>query len=103
MSSEPIDPESEDESDSVFLEGEEIDLSKIRGALDDLRARTERTRPVSRTGIVRAVLPQLEAALKAGADYATVLGVLKEHGVEMTQASFETILMRARKQAKGLK
>lgn len=102
MSIDPVDPVDPDsDSDSVYVNGEEIDLSKIRGALDELREKNARTRPASLTGVVRAVLPELEAALQSGADYATVLAVLQNHGVSLTAASFETILARVRKEQRG--
>lgn len=52
----------------------------------------------SKAGQLRRVLPDLEAALAAGATYAALLETLKEHGLVMTVGTFKVTLSRLRAQ-----
>jgi hypothetical protein len=92
----PIDDE--DADDSVTLDGVQVDLSRLRDELQGVRIAAEAQRPTSRIGVVRAVWDEIEAALDAGADYASVLAVLQSNGVNLTTSSFETVVGRVRKE-----
>ncbi|MEJ7806874.1 MAG: hypothetical protein WKG03_13260 [Telluria sp.] len=50
----------------------------------------------SKAARLRAVLPEVEAALAAGTSRARVLETLHAHGLEMTHAVFNTTLRRLR-------
>ncbi len=52
----------------------------------------------SKAGQLRRVLPDLEAALAAGATYAALLETLREHGLVMTLGTFKVTLSRLRAQ-----
>ena len=52
----------------------------------------------SQAGQLRRVLPDLEAALAAGATYTALLETLREHGLVMTIGTFKVTLSRLRAQ-----
>ena len=52
----------------------------------------------SKAGQLRRVLPDIEAALAAGATHAVLLETLKEHGLVMTPGTFKVTLSRLRAQ-----
>lgn len=68
-----------------------------KGISERLRSLASDDKKRSKAARLRDVIDDVEAALAAGVPRATVIEELKNHGLEMSLASFETALKRIRK------
>ena len=77
-----------------------MDKEKVSAALQDLAAEYANI-PRSETARLREVLDDVEAALTAGASHTAVLATLHAHGFTLTPTSFESTLVRLRRERRG--
>lgn len=71
----------------------------LKAATESLAALAATGQPRSKTAWLRRVMGQVEAAFAAGFTHATVLESLNQHGLNMTQGTFEVTIRRLRAQA----
>jgi hypothetical protein len=67
--------------------------------VNDLRAMTA-SRPVTKSGQVRWLLPEIEAAVRAGHRLKEICAVLNERGLTISYGDFRTVLYRIRRRGK---